>query len=57
MDTIPVNLMTSTSQGTELDCTFRTVMTNFLTHIWNLLISFPNRDIAIHANNVKSCFR
>ena len=57
MDAIPVNHMTSTKQGTELDCTFGTVMTNFLTHIWNLRITFPDRDIAIHANNVKSCFR
>ncbi len=32
-------------------------MPDFLTHIWNLRISFPCRDIAIHANNVKSCFR
>ncbi len=56
MDTIPVNLMTSTNQGTELNCTFGTVMTDFLTHIWNLHISFPQQDIAIHANNVKSCF-
>ncbi len=56
MDAIPDNLMTSTNQGTELDCTFGTVMTDFLTHMWNLRISFPNRDIAIHTNNVKSCF-
>ncbi len=32
-------------------------MTDFLTHIWNLRISFPKRDIAIHANDIKSCFR
>ncbi len=56
MDAIPVNLMTSTNQGTELDFTFRTVMTDFLIHIWNLQISFPEKDIAIHANNIKSCF-
>ncbi len=57
MDAVPVNLMTSTSKGTELDCTFRTVMTDFLTHIWNLCISFPKQDIAIHANDIKSCFQ
>ncbi len=57
MGAIPVNLMTSTNQGMELDCTFGTVMTNFLTHIWILCISFPDRDIAMHANDVKSCFR
>ncbi len=57
MDAIPVNLMTSTKQGTELNCTFGSVMTDFLTHIWNLRITFPERDIAMHTNNVKSCFR
>ncbi len=56
MDAIPVNLMTSTNQGTELDCTFRTVMTDFPTHTWNLRNSFPKRDITIHANNVKLFF-
>ncbi len=29
MDTIPTNLMTSTKDDTELNCTFRTVMTDF----------------------------
>ncbi len=57
MDIIPINLMTSTKDRTELNCTFGTVMTNFFTHLWNLRITFPNQDIAIHANNVKSCFR
>ncbi len=56
MEAIPVNLMTSTKQGTELDCTFGTVMTNFLIHIWHLRITFPEWDIAIHTNNVTSCF-
>ncbi len=45
-----------TKDGMELNCTFGMVMTNFLTYLWNLRITFPNRDIAIHANNVKSCF-
>ncbi len=36
INSIRVNLMTSTKQGTELDCTFGMVITDFLTHIWNL---------------------
>ncbi len=51
---IPINLMTSTK---DLNYTFCTAMTNFLTHLWNLRITFPKHDIDIHANNVKSCFR
>ncbi len=57
MDTIPINLMTSTKDGMELNCTFGTVMTDFLTHLWNLRITFPDCDITIHANKTKSCFR
>lgn len=56
MDSIPVNLMTSPKDGTELGCTFETVMTNFHEHLWNLWITFPNQDIVMHANDVKLCF-
>ncbi len=56
-DAIPINLMTLTKDGTELDCTFGMVMTDFLTHLWNLRISYPDCDVAVHANDVKSCFR
>ncbi len=31
-------------------------MTDFLIHIWNLRLTFPEQDITIHANDVKSCF-
>ncbi len=57
MDAIPINLMTSTKDNTDLDCTFGMVMTDFLNHLWNLRITFPNHDIAIHGNDVKSCVR
>jgi hypothetical protein len=54
---IPVNMMTSTDEGTELDCDFGSVLSNLLQRIWNLRITYPDRDIVIHANDVKSCFR
>ena len=56
-DSIPVNMMTSTAEGVELECEFGTVFTRLLTRIWNLRISYPTRDIILHANDVKSCFR
>lgn len=41
----------------EQNSTALSIMTNFLVHIWNLCITFPDHNIAFHANNVKSCFR
>ena len=57
MDSIPVNMMTITSEGTELACEFGDVLLCLLTRIWNLRITYPLRDIILHANDVKSCFR
>ena len=54
---IPVNMMTSTKLGVELDCDYGTVLTRLLVRIWNLRITYPNEDIVLHANDVKSCFR
>ncbi len=57
MEAIPINLMISTNQGTEMDCTFGSVLTTLLTHIWNLCITFPDHNISMHAKDVKSCLR
>ncbi len=57
MDSILVNLMTFIKDGAELGCMFGMVMVNFLVCIWHLQILFPDQDIAMHANNVRSCFR
>ena len=54
---IPINMMTSTADGTELDCEFGDVLNRLLTRIWNLRITYPDKDIILHANDVKSCFR
>jgi hypothetical protein len=54
---VPINHMTSTQRGVELDCNYGQVLTRILERVWNLRISHPFRDIAIHANDVKSCFR
>ena len=53
----PVNRMTSTHLGVELDCDYGTVLTKILIRIWNLRITYPFLDIVLHANDVKSCFR
>ncbi len=37
--------MTTTKDRMELDCTFSTVKTNFLTHLWNLWITNPFVDL------------
>jgi hypothetical protein len=54
---VPVNGMTSTHEGIELDCIFGDTFKKVLTRIWNLRLTYPNHDIIIHANDVKSCFR
>ena len=56
-DAIPVNMMTTTQEGTELDCAFGDVLLRLLTRVWNLRISYPSQDLILHANDVKSCFR
>ena len=48
--------MTSTSRGVELRCEYGSVLEKLLIQIWNLRISYPNEDIILHANDVKSCF-
>ena len=53
---IPVNMMTSTDDGTELHCAYGDAMTKILMQIWNLRITYPSTDIVIHANDVKSYF-
>lgn len=53
----PLNMMTSTPFGSEDDCLFGTVRQKLFTRIYNLRISFPDDDIVLHANDVKSCFR
>lgn len=53
----PVNMMTSTHLGTELDCLYGDTFLTLLERIWDLRISYPNSDIVMHANDVKSCFK
>ena len=52
-----VNSMTSTDTGVELDCQYGDVLKRVLTRIWNLRLSYPDKEIVIHASDVKSCFR
>jgi hypothetical protein len=56
-DAIPINMMTSTPEGSELACLYGSVPRRILQRVWNIRISYPADDIIIHANDVKSCFR
>ena len=53
----PLNMMTSTSEGSELDCLYGDVALLLYERIWDLRITYPNMDIILHANDVKSCFK
>ncbi len=56
VDAIPINFMTSTKEGTEMDCAFGLVLVRQLAHMLSLHIIFPKQDVALHAKDVKSCF-
>ena len=49
--------MTSTPQGSELTCEFGSVRDTILIRAYNLRVTYPDVDIVVHANDVKSCFR
>ena len=53
----PISMMTSTSQGTKLNCLYGDVALVLYERIWDLQIAYPNMDIATHANSVKFCFK
>ena len=53
----PINMMTSTRFGTELDCLYGDTFLTLLERIWDLRITYPLKDIVTHANDVKSCFK
>ena len=48
--------MTSTPRGSELTFLFGSVRTDILIRAYNLRISYPDNDIVMHANDIKSCF-
>ena len=53
----PINMMTSTKLGTELDCLYGDTFVTLLERIWDLRVTYPSTDIVTHANDVKSCFK
>ena len=56
-ESIPVNMMTENASFTELHCDFGRVKSRLYKRVYNLRGTHPNRDIVLHANDVKSCFR
>ena len=53
----PVNMLTSTRFGTEMKCLYGDTLTQLLERIYDLRITYPDKDIVLHANDVKSCFK
>ena len=56
-ESISINMMTENAAESELRCNFGLVKLRLFTRIYNLRITYPDKDIVIHANDVKSCFR
>ena len=56
-DAVSLNMMTSTHLGVEMDCDYGSVYQRIFQRLYNLRISYPDKWIVIHANDVKSCFR
>lgn len=56
-DAVSLNMMTSTHLGVELECGYGTVYQRIFERLYNLRISYPDDDLVIHANDIKSCFR
>jgi hypothetical protein len=55
-DSTPINGMTSTPYSSELNCEFGLVRDAILVRAYNLRLSYPDNDIVVYANDVKSCF-
>ena len=56
-DSVSVNMMTEDASETKMRCDFGRVKLRLYTRIYNLRITYPAVDIALYANDVKSCFR
>lgn len=54
-DSVPTNSMTSMPFVSELHCEFGYIWEAILTHVY-MHITYPHNNIAVHANDVKSCF-
>jgi hypothetical protein len=55
-DSVPITAMTSMPYGSELKCKFGSVCKSILVRAYNLRISYPNDNIVVHTNDIKSCF-
>ena len=54
---MPVNMLTSTRFGTEMKCLYGDTLTQLLEQIYDIWITYPDKNIVRHANEVKSCFK
>ena len=54
---VPINMMTEDASEVQLPCKFGDVKQRLYRRLYNLRITYPDTDLAIHVNDVKSCFR
>jgi hypothetical protein len=53
---IPINKITSTTSGSEIACSFGNIPQDIFVRAYNLCITYPEHDIVLHANDIKSAF-
>ena len=56
-ESVPINTMAEDASEVKLPCEFGDVKQRFYRRLYNLRITYPDTDLVIHANGVKSCFR
>lgn len=56
-ESVPMNTMTEDTSEVELQCKFGDVKPRLCGRLYNLRITYPDRDLVVHANAVKSCFQ
>ena len=50
-------MMTEDASEVQLQCQFGDVKQRLYRRLYSMRITYPETDLVMHANNVKSCFR
>ena len=56
-DSTPINMMTSTSLGSKMDCLSGDTFLTLLELVFDLRVTSTTKGIVLHANDVKLCFK
>ncbi len=57
VDSVPVNRMTFTHLGTEMQHKYGDLFWALLEQLYDLRITYPNKDVITHANDIRSFFK